>query len=66
MAHWLFKSEPDVFGWSHQVAKGDAGEFNRLLKTVPEDLRKETLATALEDLITARVDKMSRQVSGAA
>ena len=26
MAHWLFKSEPDVFGWSHQVAKGDAGE----------------------------------------
>ncbi len=26
----------------------------------------ETLATALEDLITARVDKMSRKVSGAA
>jgi hypothetical protein len=29
------------------AAKGDAGEFNRLLKTVPEDLQKETLATAL-------------------
>lgn len=29
------------------AAKGDAGEFNRLLKTVPDDLRKETLATAL-------------------
>jgi hypothetical protein len=29
------------------AAKGDAGEFNRLLKVVPEDLRKETLATAL-------------------
>jgi hypothetical protein len=29
------------------AAKGDAGEFNRLLKTVPEDLRKETIATAL-------------------
>jgi hypothetical protein len=29
------------------AAKGDAGEFNRLLKTVPEDLRRETLATAL-------------------
>jgi hypothetical protein len=29
------------------AAKGDAGEFNRLLKTVPEDLRKETVATAL-------------------
>jgi hypothetical protein len=29
------------------AAKGDAGEFNRLLKTVPEDLKKETLATAL-------------------
>ena len=28
-------------------AKGDTGEFNRLLKTVPDDLRKETLATAL-------------------
>lgn len=26
MAHWLFKSEPDVFGWAHQVAKGDEGE----------------------------------------
>ncbi len=29
------------------AAKGDAGEFNRLLKAVPEDLRKETIATAL-------------------
>lgn len=28
-------------------AKGDSGEFNRLLKAVPEDLRKETIATAL-------------------
>ena len=26
MAHWLFKSEPDVWGWHDQVAKGDAGE----------------------------------------
>ena len=26
MNHWLFKSEPDVWGWSHQVAKGDQGE----------------------------------------
>lgn len=26
MNHWLFKSEPDVWGWDHQVAKGDAGE----------------------------------------
>lgn len=26
MAYWLFKSEPDVFGWPHQVAKGEAGE----------------------------------------
>lgn len=26
MNHWLFKSEPDVWGWSHQVAKGDVGE----------------------------------------
>lgn len=26
MARWLMKSEPDVFGWSDLVAKGDAGE----------------------------------------
>ena len=26
MAYWLFKSEPDVWGWDHQVAKGDEGE----------------------------------------
>ena len=26
MAHWLFKSEPDVFGWDHLAAKGAAGE----------------------------------------
>jgi predicted RNA-binding protein with PUA-like domain len=26
MTYWLFKSEPDVWGWDHQVAKGDIGE----------------------------------------
>ncbi len=26
MAHWLFKSEPDVFGWDDLVAKGSVGE----------------------------------------
>ena len=26
MAYWLFKSEPDVWGWEDQVAKGEAGE----------------------------------------
>lgn len=26
MAYWLFKSEPSVWGWNHQVAKGDLGE----------------------------------------
>lgn len=26
MAYWLFKSEPDVFGWDDLVAKGDTGE----------------------------------------
>ncbi len=26
MNHWLFKSEPDTWGWSDQVAKGDQGE----------------------------------------
>ncbi|WP_322893279.1 MULTISPECIES: EVE domain-containing protein [unclassified Yoonia] len=26
MAYWLFKSEPDVWGWDDQVVKGEAGE----------------------------------------
>ncbi|NSX55081.1 EVE domain-containing protein [Parasulfitobacter algicola] len=26
MAYWLFKSEPNVWSWENQVAKGDAGE----------------------------------------
>lgn len=26
MAFWLFKSEPDVFGWDDLTAKGDAGD----------------------------------------
>lgn len=26
MTYWLFKSEPDVFGWDHLVAKGAGGE----------------------------------------
>jgi predicted RNA-binding protein with PUA-like domain len=26
MAYWLFKSEPDVWSWDDQVAKGEAGE----------------------------------------
>lgn len=26
MAYWLFKSEPDVWGWDAQVARGEAGE----------------------------------------
>jgi predicted RNA-binding protein with PUA-like domain len=26
MRYWLFKSEPDTWGWDHQLAKGDAGE----------------------------------------
>jgi len=26
MAHWLFKSEPDVWGWADQIAKAPAAE----------------------------------------
>lgn len=26
MAYWLFKSEPDTWGWDAQVARGEAGE----------------------------------------
>ncbi|MDF9304091.1 EVE domain-containing protein [Tritonibacter mobilis] len=26
MAYWLFKSEPNTWGWDDQVAKGEAGE----------------------------------------
>ncbi len=26
MAYWLFKSEPNTWGWDQQVARGEAGE----------------------------------------
>jgi predicted RNA-binding protein with PUA-like domain len=26
MAFWLFKSEPEVWGWKDQIARGDTGE----------------------------------------
>lgn len=26
MGYWLFKSEPDTWGWPDQLARGDAGE----------------------------------------
>ena len=26
MRYWLFKSEPNAWGWDDQVAKGEAGE----------------------------------------
>ena len=26
MNRWLFKSEPDTWGWDHQMARGDLGE----------------------------------------
>ena len=26
MAYWLFKSEPETWGWDDQVARGDAGQ----------------------------------------
>ena len=26
MAYWLFKSEPETWGWDDQVAKGNVGE----------------------------------------
>ena len=29
MAHWLMKSEPDVFGWEHLVAKAKRGEVEQ-------------------------------------
>lgn len=27
MAYWLFKSEPETWGWTDQVARGEAGEL---------------------------------------
>jgi predicted RNA-binding protein with PUA-like domain len=27
MAHWLYKSEPNVWSWDNQVAQGDQGTF---------------------------------------
>lgn len=36
------------------AAKGDAKQFNKLMKVVPEDLRKETLATALASVSSSK------------
>jgi hypothetical protein len=36
------------------AAKGDAAAFNRLMKVVPEDLRKETVATALASVTAGK------------
>jgi len=45
-------------------ARGIAKQAENARATATDDA--ETLATALEDLITSRVDKMTRKVSGAA
>jgi hypothetical protein len=36
------------------ASKGDAAAFNRLMKVVPEDLRKETIATALASVTAGK------------
>lgn len=36
------------------AAKGDAAVFNKLMKVVPEDLRKETIATALASVTAGK------------
>jgi hypothetical protein len=36
------------------AAKGDAAQFNKLMKVVPEELRKETVATALASVSSSR------------
>ena len=45
-------------------ARGIARQAETARASATDDA--ETLATALEDLITSRVDKMSKKVSGAA
>lgn len=44
MRYWLFKSEPNTFGWDDLVAKGDAGEEwdgvrNHLAKKQMKEMR---------------------------
>lgn len=48
MAYWLFKSEPNTWGWEDQVAKGDAGEEwdgvrNYQARNFMRDMRKGDL-----------------------
>ena len=45
------------------AAKGDAAAFNRLMKVVPDDLQKETLATALASVTAG---KAAGRAAGAA
>jgi hypothetical protein len=46
------------------AAKGDAAAFNRLMKVVPEELQKETLATALASVTAGKA--AGRAAAGAA
>jgi hypothetical protein len=46
------------------AAKGDAAAFNRLMKVVPDELQKETLATALASVTAGRA--AGRAAAGAA
>lgn len=48
MAYWLFKSEPNTFGWDHQVALGpEGGEWdgvrNHLAKNQMQAMKKGDL-----------------------
>lgn len=48
MDYWLFKSEPDVWGWADQVARGDVGEEWHGVRNY--QARNNMRAMALSDL----------------
>ncbi len=48
MTYWLFKSEPDTWGWPDQVARGDVGEEWHGVRNYPA--RNNMRAMQLGDL----------------
>lgn len=62
MAFWLLKSEPDVFGWSHLEAKGDAGEEWSGVRNY--QARNNMRAMAVGDLAFFYHSNIGREVVG--
>lgn len=62
MTYWLLKSEPDTFGWPHQVAAGDAGAEWHGIRNY--QARNNLRAMALGDLAFFYHSNIGREIVG--